>query len=127
MRQSRVLRALAAVILSVALPGGALLGCVTGPADSAMEQMACCQHGHHDCGTSVSSRTCCATGDHSNQNSSTKSLSGVDILRKLPGTARVGQPFSLASVESPLQLRPSVTMFAGTTSPPRLAFSVLLI
>jgi hypothetical protein len=127
MRQSRWLTAVAAIVLCVALPGGALLGCVTGPTDSAMAQMACCKHGHQACGTSVSARACCETGDHSNQNTLAKSLSGVDLIRKLPLATRVGVPLSEVPLRSWVLARPVATMFAGTTSPPRFAFSVLLI
>ncbi len=124
--QRRLLNVFAAIILSLALPSGIVLGCMADPTDPAMAQMACCQHGHHDCGAAMGAKDCCDHGDHSPQQGFTKTFTAFNLLRKLPVATAMVLPDSVGTVPQ-IASAPRVILFAGTTSPPRLAFSVLLI
>ena len=127
MRRFPQLIAFAALGVSLSLPASALLSCLADQSDTAMAQMACCKSGKPDCGQSSGALQCCKTAERPQQQNLVKGLSVVNPLRIQPsalvvtGVAQVALPLTL------LQSPPPVVLFAGTTSPPRLAFSSLLI
>lgn len=123
MRPGRFTTLLAAIVLTIVLPGAPLLRCLAGPTASAMVQMECCKHDR--CSSAVAAAPCCQRGDHSAQSSYTKSLVGFELMRKLPPAS--GELAVVAPAPTMNPSVPLVVLFAGTTSPPRLAFSVLLI
>ena len=116
-----------ALLVSVAVPASALLSCMADQTDTAMTQMACCKTAKPDCGaSSKGTMECCKTGDHPNQQNVTKVPSLANPLK----TAFVSAAPVPADSVQPLIVRrthETVTLFAGTTSPPHLAFSALLI
>ena len=116
-----------ALVLSVAVPASALLSCMADQSDSAMTQMACCKTAKPDCGTSSKgAMECCKTGDHPDQQNVTKGPTVINPLKTLfvtavPMQAEIVRPLIAQTADEPVML------FAGTTSPPHLAFSALLI
>jgi hypothetical protein len=125
MRRLRFSALFIALLVSVAVPASALLSCMADQSDSAMTQMACCKTAKPDCGTSSKgTMECCKTGDHPDQQSLTKVPTITNPLK----TAFISVAVTL--VQQPLMPRrpqEPMTLFAGTTSPPRFAFSALLI
>jgi hypothetical protein len=127
MRQLRFPVVFMALLVSVAVPASALLSCMADQSDSAMTQMACCKTARPECGTSSKgTMECCKTGDHPDQQNVTKVQTVANPLKILV----VSLAATLVDAVQPLIVRRShetVTLFAGTTSPPHLAFSALLI
>jgi hypothetical protein len=119
------LAAVTALILSVAVPASALAGCMADQRDSAMTQMACCKTAKPDCATSSEgTMACCKTGNHPDQQLVAKILTVANPLKTIflsPASTLVQQPLTPRRSPEPVML------FAGTTSPPRFAFSALLI
>jgi hypothetical protein len=127
MRQVRFPAIVIVLLVSVAVPASALLSCMADQNDTAMTQMACCKTAKPECGTpSKGTMECCKTGDHPDQQNVSKIPSVANPLKILV----VSVAATLADTVHPLIVRRShetVTLFAGTTSPPHLAFSALLI
>jgi hypothetical protein len=125
MRLSRFLVALIALVASVAVPASALLSCVADRNDAVMTQMACCKTAKPNCGTaSKGTMECCKTGTHADEQNVAKVLTVANPLKTMflsPASILVQLPRLARQPHEPVML------FAGTTSPPRFAFSALLI
>lgn len=126
MRHRAFRATIATIVLSLALPAGLIAACAAGAADSPMAQMECCKHGQNDCGASVSAKACCETSDQADHQGLAKTTPSFELIRKLPIATGLSIPVPVYSAAFDMH-PPRVAMFAGTTSPPRLAFSVLLI
>lgn len=126
MRQCRLFIALVALAVSTAVPASALLSCVADQTVSVMTKMACCKAAKPNCGaSSQGTMECCKTGTHSDQQNVAKVLTFANPLK----TSLLIFPTSTLVLQ-PLLARPQrerVMLCAGTTSPPRFAFSALLI
>jgi hypothetical protein len=128
--RGRLLNALVAAAISISVPGAALAGCMSGPSDAPMAQMACCRNGHHECHTSGNAADCCKSKNHDDQQNAAdrQNVAKASSITKV--TADVSVPVvvrSLTPQRSLARSLPPIPLFAGTSSPPRLAFSVLLI
>lgn len=125
MRLSRLLAALIALLVSVAVPASAWVSCVADQSDAVMTQMACCKAAKPNCGTaSKGTMECCKTGTHADQQNVGKVLTVANPLKTAvfsPASPLAPQPLLARESHEPRML------FAGTTSPPRFAFSALLI
>ena len=127
MRRRHFLAAVIALVLSVAVPASALAGCIADQSSPAMAQMACCKTAKPDCvASSKGTMECCKTGDHPDQQNVMKVPSVNNPLKVLfvpavAAQAEILRPFITRTTDEP------VPLFAGTTSPPHLAFSALLI
>ena len=129
MLRERFFTALVAAALSISVPGAGLAGCMSGPADAPMSQMACCKNGHHDCHKSGGETDCCKTKghdrpQHADQQGVRKASSIVKVSVDLNAHVGVQVLPSLVPHISPASAIPLVN---GTSSPPRLVFSILLI
>jgi hypothetical protein len=128
-RRFPVLIAFIAVAVGFAVPASALLTCMGDQPNSAMAQMACCKSAKPECEHhSAQGLKCCKSGDHPEQQNIAK-VSPVTNPFKIQTQAA-----GLVSTTDPTlpffarqHSHPPVTLFAGTTSPPHLAFSTLLI
>jgi hypothetical protein len=125
MRSYRFLAAVTALLLSVAVPASALAGCMADSKDTSTTQMACCKTAKPECRTaSKGTMECCGTAKAPVQQIAAKILTGADPLKTAdvsPASTVLQQPLL------PARRAERVMLFAGTTSPPRLAFSSLLI
>jgi hypothetical protein len=125
MRRRHFLAALTALVMSVAVPASALAGCMADSKDTITTQMACCKTAKLECRTaSKGTMECCKTGHHPDQQNIAKVLTDSNPLKFAsvsPASTVVQPPLLPARPTEPVML------FAGTTSPPRLAFSALLI
>ena len=116
-------------MVGFAVPASALLSCMSDQSNATMTQMACCKTATPDCERhSASSLKCCKTGDHSEP----QNLAKVPTVTKpVKSQVFVGLLVSGTNAVLPFftrpQVRPPVVLYAGTTSPPHLAFSALLI
>lgn len=128
-RRFPVLIAFVAVAVGLAVPASALLTCMNGQANHTMAQMACCKTAkpvceHHP----AASVKCCKTGDHREPQNFAKVPTVTDPVK---GHALVGMLVSTTNAVLPFftrqQVRPPLALYGGTTSPPHLAFSALLI
>jgi hypothetical protein len=128
--RGRVFTALIAAAISISVPGAALAGCMSGPTDAAMAQMACCKNSHDECHKSGDASDCCKSKSHGDQQNAADQQSPVKASSITKLTADVSAP-ALVRHQIPqasfVRSLPPVPLFAGTSSPPRLAFSVLLI
>jgi hypothetical protein len=125
MRRFHFLAGVTALVVSVALPASALASCMADRSDSAMTQMACCRKAKPDCGTaSKGTMECCKAENHPEPQLVAKILTVANPLKTIvlsPASTLVPQPLTPRRSPEPVML------FAGTTSPPRFAFSALLI
>ena len=125
MRKSRGFALFVALIVSVVVPSSILLSCMANRSDSVATRMACCKTAKPDCKTaSKGTMECCKTGSHPDQQNIAKVLTVANPLKiafAFPASTFVQQ------LLVPRQSHEPVTLFAGTTSPPRFAFSALLI
>jgi hypothetical protein len=126
MRQFRLLIALTALGVSVAIPAAPLLSCMADQNATAMAQMACCKRAKPDCAQTSQALQCCKSAGHPQQQSFVKAPSVAKTLR-VESVTTFGANAIVAPTSVRLDVRPAVVVFAGTTSPPYLAFSVLLI
>jgi hypothetical protein len=126
MRQFRLLIALTAIGVSAAIPVAPLLSCMADENATAKAQMACCKSAKPDCAQTSQALQCCKNADHPQQQSFVRAPSVANTLRAESVTV-----FAANAAAAPpsvrLDVRPAVVVFAGTSSPPYLAFSVLLI
>ena len=127
--RGRFFTALIAAALSISVPGAGLAGCMSGPADTPMSQMACCKNGHQDCHKSGRETDCCKTKGHDRQQNAdqqdvAKASSIVKVSVDLSANVDVQVLPLVVPHISPVS---AIPLFNGTSSPPRLAFSVLLI
>ncbi len=132
MGRGRLFSALVAAAISISVPGAALAGCMAGPSDAPMAQMACCKNGHHECHKSGAAGDCCKTKHQQDQRSlGQQNLAKASSLVKFsPAAGRIAvavSPTTIATDHSRAFSLPPIPLFAGTSSPPRFAFSVLLI
>jgi hypothetical protein len=128
--RGRVFTALIAAAIGISVPGAALAGCMSGPTDAAMAQMACCKNGHHECHKSGDASDCCKTKSHGDQQNAADQQTPVKASSITKVTGDVSAPAVVRHQTPPssfVRSLPPVPLFAGTSSPPRLAFSVLLI
>jgi hypothetical protein len=128
--RGRLLSALVAAAISISVPGAALAGCMSGPSDAPMAQMACCKNGHHECHKAGNAADCCKSKSHDDrQNAADRQhVAKASSITKVTGDVSapaVARP--LTPQRSLVRSLPPIPLFAGTSSPPRLAFSVLLI
>jgi hypothetical protein len=126
MRRARALTILIVLAICLAMPGSALLACMADASAGAMAQMACCKGAKPDCSRSPKTLQCCASTDHPQQQNVVNALPLVNP----PLTQSVAVPFTRAALAAPAASsasRHAVALFAGTTSPPHLVFSALLI
>ncbi|MBI3492314.1 MAG: hypothetical protein HY047_11120 [Acidobacteria bacterium] len=126
MVRGRVFTALIAAAISISVPGAALAGCMSGPVDAPMAQMACCKNGHHECAKTSDGQDCCKTKAPSDQQNLAKISAPTKSERPLQTVLAVFLP-TIPTGPSFESSRPAFVLFAGTSSPPRIAFSVLLI
>jgi hypothetical protein len=122
---------LAVIVVAVvcaALPASALIGCLADSRDNATTHMACCKTVQPDCGTASKSKMeCCKTGSHPDQQNVVKTTA---IYKPLTSPALVWHASSVGEVPSAVGVQssgPPMPIFAGTTSPPHLIASALLI
>lgn len=130
MLRGRLLTALMTAAISIAVPGAALAECMAGLSDEPTMQMACCKGGHHECHKSGNAVDCCkASGHHPQQNApDQQSIAKTFSITKLTGDISVRvDVLPLTSQLLVVRGLPWVPLFAGTSSPPRFAFSTLLI
>jgi hypothetical protein len=127
MRRCRLLVAFIALAVCVAVPASALLSCMADLNATAMEQMACCKGAKPDCPRSSQALECCTSTDHPQQQNFVKAPSAVNPLRAQAAAMIVPNGGHLVVQPTPLPVRPTIVLFAGTTSPPHLVFSALLI
>jgi hypothetical protein len=131
--RGRLFTAVIAAAISISVPGAALAGCMSGPADAPMAQMACCKNGHHECGKSGDAHDCCKSKHRQDlQNfADQQNLAKASSVTKLSADVSVlgvaTSATSQASHHSLALSHPWTPLFAGTSSPPRIAFSILLI
>jgi hypothetical protein len=125
MRRFRLCVVFVALMVSVAVPASALLSCMADQTASAMAKMACCKTAKPECGTaSKGTMECCKAGTHSDQQTVAKELTVANPLKTAflcDVSTPVPQPILARQPQAPVML------CAGTTSPPRFAFSALLI
>lgn len=116
--------------ISISVPGAAIAGCMSGLSDGPTVQMACCTGGHHECHKSGNAVDCCKASGHEHQPNvpDQQSIAKTFSITKLTGDTSVLADV-LPLTTQPLIVRnlPWVPLFAGTSSPPRFAFSILLI
>jgi hypothetical protein len=127
----RLLNAFVAAAISLSMPGAALADCMSGPSDAPMAQMACCKNGHHECHKSGNAADCCKSKSHGDQQNAAdrQHVAKASSITKVTGDigAHALVVRSLTTEPSLARSLPPIPLFAGTSSPPRLAFSVLLI
>ena len=107
--------------------GSPLMACASEVMTSQMQQMACCEEGHHDCGAAMKPADCCTQSDHqASRLSMSKSEPRASVITPLLVWAH---PASVSIVESPATLHaidpPSSVLDTGP--PDCFAFSILLI
>jgi hypothetical protein len=127
MRRFHLFVALTALAVGVAVPASALLSCMADSNATAMAQMACCKGAKPDCPQSSQALECCKSTGHPQQQNFVKALSAVNPLRVQSSVSIVAGSAAIALSPALLYSRPPVALFAGTTSPPRLTFSLLQI
>lgn len=126
MLRARALTTVIVLAVSVAVPASALLACLPEVSGTPMAQMACCKGAKPDCPQASKALQCCKSTDHPQQQNvaSGQSIISSAVMQSmmmlfagvaptLPATSYMG--------------RQTVASFAGTTSPPHLLFSSLLI
>ena len=128
--RGRLFTALMTAAISISVPGAALAGCMSGLSDEPTMQMACCKGGHHECHKSGSVVDCCKASGHEHQQNvpDQQNIAKTFSITKISGGTSVLADV-LQVTQHPLIARslPWVPLFAGTSSPPRFAFSILLI
>ena len=127
MRRFRLFVAVIALAVCAAVPASALLSCMADSNATAMAQMACCKGAKPDCPQSSQARECCKSTDHPQQQNFVKAPSAVNPLRAQMAAMIVPNGGHLVVQPTPSPVHPTIVLFAGTTSPPHLAFSSLLI
>jgi hypothetical protein len=126
MRRARALTTFIVLAICVTVPASSLLACMADANASAMAQMACCKGAKPDCPQSSKTLQCCKSTDHPQQQNVVNAPSPVNPAL----TQSVAMPFTSATLAAPaasFASRHAVALFAGTTSPPHLLFSALLI
>jgi hypothetical protein len=127
MRQCRAFVGFIALLVGAAVPASVLASCMADQSSAATTQMACCKTAKPECGTtSKGTMECCKSGAHPDQQNVTKLPTVANPLETLiagpvPTLAHALEPFVVRRPVEPAVLH------AGTTSPPHLAFSALLI
>jgi hypothetical protein len=103
---------------------------MSGLFDEPAMQMACCKSGHHECHKSGNAVDCCQASGHEHQQNvpDQQNIAKTCSITKISGDTSVLANVLLVTPQ-PLIARslPRIPLFAGTSSPPRLAFSILLI
>ena len=126
-RRAPVLAAFITLMVSAAVPGSALLSCMADENHSAMAQMACCKTAKPECEHASQAMQCCKSGDHPDQQNLVKAPPLIKPLKMSSlASAIVPVVHTAAFLTAGISHTP-VTLFAGTTSPPRFVFSTLLI
>ena len=126
MRRARALTTFIVLAICMAMPASALLACMADANASAMAQMACCKGAKPDCPQPSRALQCCKSTDHPQQQNvvSARSVISSAVMQS------VTMPFADVADALPatsFTARQAVALFAGTTSPPHLLFSALLI
>src|SRR5262249_11463893 len=118
--------AFVAVLIGLALPASALAACMSDLSNRA--QLPCCKAARPDCEHhSAPSMKCCKIGEHPEQQVTAKIPVVAKPARTLMAADRhVGATTPALRFPTRQYVHPS-RLFAGTTSPPHLAFSALLI
>jgi hypothetical protein len=126
MGRARALTTFIALAICMAMPASALLACMGDANASAMSQMACCKGAKPDCPQASKTFQCCKGTDHPQQQNVVSAQSKIGLVVMLT----VATPFDRLAHALPATSFPArqvVALFAGTTSPPHLLFSALLI
>jgi hypothetical protein len=127
MRRAPIFVGLIALAMSVAVPASAMLACMVNANATVKAQMACCKGAKPDCPQSSKALQCCKSTDHPQQQNVAKTPSaGNPILTQAAPSPFVGGA-NIVLPSASFSLRHAVALFAGTTSPPHLIFSALLI
>ena len=126
-RRFPLLAAFIALTVGVAVPGSALLSCMADQNTGAMAQMACCKTAKPECEHSSQAMQCCKSGDHPDQQNLVKAPALIKPLKTSSLASAMVTVVHTASLFTTGISHTPVTFFAGTTSPPRLVFSTLLI
>jgi hypothetical protein len=126
MRLDRALTTLIVLAICVAIPTSALLACMADVNAGATAQMACCKGAKPDCPQPSKTLQCCKSADHPQQQNvvNARPVIGSVVMQS------VTMPFAAVAQVLPamsFSARQAVALFAGTTSPPHLLSSALLI
>ena len=126
MHAARLFTAAIALVVSAAVPSSALLSCVVDASASSSAQMACCHTAMPECPRSAAVQ-CCNTNHRADLQVVAKAPAAFHLVKLALALSQLPNGIAVVLAREVAPTGPPVTLFAGTTSPPHLVFSTLLI